>query len=1002
MTITRAANPIQKWQIENLQLIDEDIATGAAIATAKLADASIFEWNTNKSTNIITDGASDIRYPSAKAVKTYVNTELASADALNVHKAGTETITGAKTFSNEIVSMIGNEPQLRIISGLGYVKSELFLTTFRGESNQGLKVWTDRNSASSYIDNLYNSDGCNIYLRTKVVGSPTNAVTIYGSGKVEISNHLYLKYNLGVQSPNPNHMVEVGTVGSGIPGVFNLAVQQYMGAAYGNQILYLASISGGVRIDAYDYGADTPVDIGLGGNGGSINMPGSGVWKNNGNVGIGCPDPESYKLKVNGVGYFATSLTTPTINLTTGAAINKIWQCTNATTGSGQWATLTTNQTWRGTWDASTNTPTLSDATGTLGDQYTISVAASRDLGSGLITWPINGSAAHNGLIWQMIPAPVITGAALTKTDDTNVTLTLGGSAATSLVNAASITVGWTGTLADARIASASDWNAKQAALSGTGFVKISGTTVSYDNSTYSTDIHSNITALNAVSGTNTGDDAVNSLYSGLVTFPGFGTSHSTSAYGDHNHSGVYEVPLTFGTGLTRTGNIITATGGSGLSGSGTANYIPKFTDASVIGNSILSVAGSDNLQISTYKPTGVDGFNVWIGGGGQSSVMGNLQVQTGSRNTSIGSESLLSNTSGYANLASGFGSLYSNTTGYGNSVSGKDAGHSNTTGYGNSIFGYGAFYSVSTGSNNVIIGAQAGNYYGDGYALYNQSTSVFIGAASRAGYNNGTNEIVIGVDAVGHGSNTATWGNTSMVNHYFTGNLNGTAFVKIGGTSSQYLMADGSVSTNSGSMVYPSAGIAVSTGSAWGTSITNNSANWNTAYGWGNHATVGYVTGTPWTSMGYLTGITSGQVTGALGFTPYSNANPSGYITTAGARSAISLTTNGTSGASSYDSSTGVLNIPQYAGGGSMTWPSAAGIAVYSGSSSWGSSITDNSANWNTAYTDRNKWDGGSTGLVAATGRTSLGLYAEWTGTLAAYNAIGTKDANTIYFIQE
>jgi hypothetical protein len=37
--------------------------------------------------------------------------------------------------------------------------------------------------------------------------------------------------------------------------------------------------------------------------------------------------------------------------------------------------------------------------------------------------------------------------------------------------------------------------------------------------------------------------------------------------------------------------------------------------------------------------------------------------------------------------------------------------------------------------------------------------------------------------------------------------------------------------------MVYPGVGIPLSTGSAWGTSITNNSANWNTAYGWGNHA---------------------------------------------------------------------------------------------------------------------------------------------------------------------
>lgn len=50
------------------------------------------------------------------------------------------------------------------------------------------------------------------------------------------------------------------------------------------------------------------------------------------------------------------------------------------------------------------------------------------------------------------IPASsVSSGAALTKTDDTNVTLTLGGSPTTALIAAASITVGWTGTLAESR-----------------------------------------------------------------------------------------------------------------------------------------------------------------------------------------------------------------------------------------------------------------------------------------------------------------------------------------------------------------------------------------------------------------------------------------------------------------------------------------------------------------------------------------------------------------------
>jgi hypothetical protein len=56
----------------------------------------------------------------------------------------------------------------------------------------------------------------------------------------------------------------------------------------------------------------------------------------------------------------------------------------------------------------------------------------------------------------------------------------------------------------------------------------------------------------------------------------------------------------------------------------------------------------------------------------------------------------------------------------------------------------------------------------------------------------------------------------------------------------------------------------------------------------------------------------------------------------------------------------------------GNPIYPEA-GIALSTGTT-WASSIPNNSANWNTAYTDRLKWDGGSTDLVAATGRTSLG----------------------------
>jgi len=52
---------------------------------------------------------------------------------------------------------------------------------------------------------------------------------------------------------------------------------------------------------------------------------------------------------------------------------------------------------------------------------------------------------------WATISGADVTGAALTKTDDTNVTLTLGGTPATALLNASSLTLGWTGQLSIAR-----------------------------------------------------------------------------------------------------------------------------------------------------------------------------------------------------------------------------------------------------------------------------------------------------------------------------------------------------------------------------------------------------------------------------------------------------------------------------------------------------------------------------------------------------------------------
>lgn len=57
---------------------------------------------------------------------------------------------------------------------------------------------------------------------------------------------------------------------------------------------------------------------------------------------------------------------------------------------------------YKGTWDASTNTPTLASGVGTKGDYYVVSVAGSTSL-DGLSNWGIGDWAAFNGSAWQRV-----------------------------------------------------------------------------------------------------------------------------------------------------------------------------------------------------------------------------------------------------------------------------------------------------------------------------------------------------------------------------------------------------------------------------------------------------------------------------------------------------------------------------------------------------------------------------------------------------------------------
>lgn len=177
---------------------------------------------------------------------------------------------------------------------------------------------------------------------------------------------------------------------------------------------------------------------------------------------------------------------------------------------------------------------------------------------------------------------------------------------------------------------------------------------------------------------------------------------------------------------ITPSGNNLTISSigdGTGtIGGSGTANYLPRFSGETTIANSIIYQTGG-NLGIGTTNPTvkfelagsdaKIHGLTVGRGSGskGTNVAFGYQSLDTnttGESNTAIGFSSLHTNTTGNRNSSFGSQSLFSNTNGSRNSAFGSASITQNTVGQDNSGFGDLSLHSNSSGNENSAFGSQS------------------------------------------------------------------------------------------------------------------------------------------------------------------------------------------------------------------------------------------------------------------------------------------------------
>lgn len=304
-----------------------------------------------------------------------------------------------------------------------------------------------------------------------------------------------------------------------------------------------------------------------------------------------------------------TGTTTPSIDIAA-TYVGQSSITTLGTIGTGTWNGTAIDATHGGTAQSSW----------TLGDTlYSSATNTLAKLAGNTTTAKQYLSQTGNGTVsaapaWATITGADITGAALTKTDDTNVTLTLGGTPTTALLRAASMTLGWTGTLSGTR--------------GGTGVNNGASTLTMGGNVTYAGAFTQTFTATNNTSltlpitgtlATLAGTEALSNkdLTAGTNTFPTFNQNTTgsaakwTTARNLAGNSVDGSANVAFANKFIVQGTTDTGLSGAQFLGALATGIVKNTTTTGVLS---IAAAGTDYQAPITLTTTGTSGAATFVG----------------------------------------------------------------------------------------------------------------------------------------------------------------------------------------------------------------------------------------------------------------------------------------------------------------------------------------------------------------------------------------------------